>query len=353
MKNFKLILKSLFSNGATVEGARHRPWYFAVITLIFSLALALTPIFVTAIGQYGKNIVKTTDSGLKESSFRLSQSLNSKNVDLTVTYNEAEKTNVLSDNGTWNVAYSDVYKYGEVEYHYFHHTNSEGAIDLCAYYVGPMSTNQVTEFYNALKASASEASVALPSLYIFSQKEIRIYVRNVQQNTDVNGMLGDYKNLKVGYNLKETLSKTEIIDAATQKQCLNETWDNWKTFYDRAYDNNRIRSAWMNTLMMLGINAALVFFMGLMVFILTRGKNNPFRIYTFWESQKVSFWAANMPAILTCGFGFLFTNFAQVLFALLLGIRVMWLTMKTLGPNNRPTPVEPKQIKTVNVKSAK
>lgn len=353
MKNFKLILKSLFSNGATVEGARHRPWYFAVITLILSLAIALTPIFVTAIGQYGKNMVKTTDSGLKESSYRFSQSLKEKNVELTVSYNEAEKMNVLSDNGSWNVSYTDTFKYDNIEYHYYKHVNSESKVDLQAYYVGMMSNLQITDFYNALKQSATDASIPLSSLYIFTQKQVFIYIRNVQQNVDVQGLAGDYQNLKPGYNFVETLSAIEVTDAATQRQSLNETWENWKVIYDRVYDNNRIRNAWMNTLLMLGINAALVFFMGLMVFILTRGKNNPFRIYTFWESQKVSFWAANTPALLTCGFGFLFTNFAQVLFALLLGIRVMWLTMKTLGPNNAPTPVQQKQVKTVNVKSAK
>lgn len=352
MKNFKLILKSLFSNGATVEGARHRPWYFAVITLILSMAIALTPIFVTAIGQYGKNIVKNTDSGLKDSSMRFSQSLNEKGVELEVKYNEAEKTNILTDNGTWNVAFEDTYEYNNIQFHFYQHRNAENMMDLTVYYLGAMNTTEMANFYNALKTSFAEANQPLPNLYLFAQKEVCIYARNVQTNQDVQGLLGDYKNLKIGYNFKDTLSKIEITDPATQRKAVNETWENWKVFYDRAYDNNRIRNAWMNTLLMLAINAALVFFMGLMVFVLTRGKNNPFRIYTFWESQKVSFWAANMPALLTCGFGFLFTNFSQVLFALLLGIRVMWLTMKTLGPNNTPTPVQQKQIRTVNVKSA-
>ena len=71
MKNFKLILKSLFSNNATVEGARHRPWYFAVIIFFVSMILAVVPIFFQSITKHGSDIVEKNSYNMDNYSLRL------------------------------------------------------------------------------------------------------------------------------------------------------------------------------------------------------------------------------------------------------------------------------------------
>ena len=72
---------------------------------------------------------------------------------------------------------------------------------------------------------------------------------------------------------------------------------------------------------------------GLVVFLLTRGKRNPFRVYTFWETQKIAYWAGVAPALLSLALGFLLTQFSLMLFIFLFGMRLMWLSMKTMRPN--------------------
>ena len=84
---------------------------------------------------------------------------------------------------------------------------------------------------------------------------------------------------------------------------------------------------------MSAINVGIVLIMGFMVWVLTRGKNNPYRIFNVWECYKIVAWAALTPAILTSGLGFLIKAFASTLFPLLLGVRVMWLSMKSLRPD--------------------
>jgi len=69
-----------------------------------------------------------------------------------------------------------------------------------------------------------------------------------------------------------------------------------------------------------------------MIFILTRGKRNPFRIYTFWETQKISYWASFTPSLLALIFGFIFTEYAVMIFVMLIGVRIMWMSMKSLKP---------------------
>ncbi len=355
MKNFKLILKSLFSNNAAVEGARHRPWYFAVITVFISLILALVPIFVTNITKHGNDIVKQYSYNMDNLSLRFSEEVAAKNVSLEVSYNESKQSNVLLDNGTWAAAFPEnAYAFQDVNYNYYSHKDENGNEDMIAYYLGAMSSETLSNFAKQLEQSYKDAEKKLPSMVLMTESQVIVYIVNSQKGTGIGSIVGDYKSLKVGWNMKDLLSQKAHSTAEEFAAYKAETWENWKKFYDVAYNNNRLTSTWTTTLIMLGIDAVLVFFMGLMVFILTRGKNNPFRIYTFWESMKVSMWAANMPAILTCGLGFLLTGFMQVLFALLLGVRVMWLTMKTLGPNNAPTPTSNYQnVKTVSAKPSK
>lgn len=355
MKNFKLILKSLFSNNATVEGARHRPWYFAVIMFFMSMILALVPVFVTNISKKGADAVKQYSYNMDNLALRFSEELADKNVTLEVSYNESSKKNVLLDKGTWSIAFKEnSFGYENTSYNYYLHKDENLVIDFLAFYLGGMSSEGLSNFAKRLEEAHKEANAQLPSLVLMTESQIVVYFSNPSRGSIIGSVVGDYESSKVGWDMKELLSKKTYSNPEEFAAYKAETWDNWKNFYNEIYNHNRLTSTWTTTLIMFGINAVLVFFMGLMVFILTRGKNNPFRIYTFWESMKIGMWASNMPAILTCGLGFLLTNFMQVLFALLVGVRVMWLTMKTLGPNNVPTPnYNYKDVKTVNAKPSK
>lgn len=352
MKNFKLILKSFFSNNATVEGARHRPWYFAVIIFFASMILAIVPIFVQSITKHGSDLVSKTTYNMENSTLRFTETLKEKDVTLEVSYNEATQSNVLVEKGTWDNAFKeDVYSFNDAKYCYYTHKNEEGIDDFWAFWFQSKSSDFLSDFVKDIETKQKDAEKAVPSLLIMTDKQIIFYICNVQKSTVIGSIAGDYKSSTVGFKLTDLLSDIAYTNAEEYAEYRAETWENWKVFYDEIYNNNRLNTTLATTLILLGIDVVIVFFMGLMVFILTRGKNNPFRIYTFWESIKVGMWAANMPALLTCGLGFLLTNFVQVLFALLVGVRVMWLTMKTLGPNNAPTPSSNyKQVKTVDVK---
>ena len=355
MKNFKLILKSLFSNNATVEGARHRPWYFAVIMFFVSMILALVPIFVTNISKKGADVVSNYSYNMDNLSLIFSEEIKEKEITLKVNHNDVTDKNYLSDEGTWSAKYPEnVWGFKDKTYNYYYHKNENSVIDLLAFYLDDMSSEDLSEFAKSLESGHKEANSNLPSMILMTKSQIVIYVCNPETGSSIGSIVGDYQSTNVNWDMKQLLSTRSYSNAQEYAQYRAETWDNWKVFYNEIYNHNRLTSTWTTTLIMFAINTVLVFFMGLMVFVLTRGKNNPFRIYTFWESMKVGMWASNMPAVLTCGFGFLLTGFMQVLFALLLGVRVMWLTMKTLGPNNVPTPsYNYKDVKTVTAKPSK
>ena len=354
MKNFKLILKSFFSNNATVEGARHRPWYFAVIIFFFSMVLAILPIFVQNISKRGSDAFKQNRYNMDNLTLNFSETISNEDINLTIIDDETSKTHLLIEDGKWNSKFKDnQYDFGEQPYYFYSHKNENSVEDFRAFYLGDMSSTTLSEFVKAIE-NDWPSDTPLPSLLIMTQKQIVIYVCNPYSKGVLSTIVGDYQSSKIGWNFKNLLAEKSGTEPADIAKYHEDTWKNWTVFCDEIYNNNRLTGTWTTTLIMLGIDVAIVFFMGLMVFILTRGKNNPFRIYTFWESMKIAFWAANAPAVLTCGLGFLLTNFVQVLFALLIGVRVMWLTMKTLGPNNVPAPSPSyKQVKTVDARPSK
>ena len=138
--------------------------------------------------------------------------------------------------------------------------------------------------------------------------------------------------------INELVKLVPSSNSATYAEDLNNFTDSnlnlWRSFLNEAYATQRNIGAWSATGLMFGIYSGFILFMGLMVFIMTRGKNNPYRIITFWQSQKIAYWAAPAPAILAMIFGFMFTGntLLQFLFIFLYGMRVMWLAMRTLWP---------------------
>jgi hypothetical protein len=90
----------------------------------------------------------------------------------------------------------------------------------------------------------------------------------------------------------------------------NEIKATFKQFFNDGFETTKTSQAWIWTGIMAGVYAAFIIFMGLMIFLMTRGKNNPYRIYTFWQTQKMAYWAAPTPAVLAMGLGFAFSSYA-------------------------------------------
>jgi hypothetical protein len=79
--------------------------------------------------------------------------------------------------------------------------------------------------------------------------------------------------------------------------------------------------------------------MTFIIFVMTRGKNNPNRDLKFKDTLKIGAWALLSPALLTIVAGGLFPEFAPTAFVLFVGLRLMWLSSKYLRPLD-PLPVK-------------
>ena len=130
-----------------------------------------------------------------------------------------------------------------------------------------------------------------------------------------------------------TASKTDLSTMCLY-QCYRSgaSFKNWVDIYNKAFMSQKRYNTWVTSAMFLGIYVGLLFIMGLLLWLLTRGKNNMFNYLKFMDTQKMAWWAALCPGILAMIVGFIFSNFAQMAFIVLLGLRTMWIAMKQLRP---------------------
>ena len=364
MKRFKLILKSLISNDACVEGGRKHPWWIAIIMFFLSMILALIPIFTQTITKKGSSFATTNSYGLETSAERFVEAINDKKFVMEV--KEQGKEKYLSiDQEAWDEAFPEKDDRG---YHVFSHHNEDGDLALEVYYVADFKSTDLEDIINSHPNYDDDGefvkwSKRYTSFMVFGKTEYVCYLFNRNGGAQVGSVVGDYKHFDAGYRIndlgKVTINGEEYdrsnITAELFGQYRDGVWANWVAFFDTAYLYQRGQLTWKTTLMMFGINAGLVIFMGLMLFVLTRGKHNPFRVITIFECMWIACWASLTPAILTTGLGFLIKSFSQMIFPLLLGVRIMWLSMKSLRPDyNVPQQqASSKQVKTVDTKPVK
>jgi len=351
MKNFKLIMKSLINNDACIEGGRTKRWFFAVIFAVLSLVMAVLPIMVTSLQAQGSdftasNYLYNYDNAI----VAFSDHLEDNNLSMVVS-EDAGGRYLAVEQTTWDAVHSGA----QNAYKQYVHLNNDSKVDFEVYYTNTIGQDFI-DYYTLVSQNKSpidgswreaEDTARSTSYLIFGRQRMVGQLFQPGNTTAISGVSGDYLKLELGFDFKSTA--TINLDGATYvtshdakfsepngylkvDEYYRQVQSRWNDIYDAVYYNTKMMTARDSTLIMLGVDALLIFFMGLMIFILTRGKRNPFRIYTFWETQKISYWASFTPSLLALIFGFIFTEYAVMIFVMLIGVRIMWMSMKSLKP---------------------
>lgn len=342
-------MKSLINNDACIEGGRTKRWFFAVIFAVLSLVMAVLPIMVTSLQAQGSdftagNYLYNYDNVI----VAFSDSLEDNNLSMVVS-EDANGRFLAVDKTQWEAAYTaNAYKQ-------YVHLNNDSKVDFEVYYTEAVG-QEFVDYYTLVSQNKSPidgswreaADTARSTSYlIFGRERMVGQLFQPGNTTALSGVSGDYLKLDLGFDFK-SLATVEI-DGITYVTSHDDKFsepngflsidayrsqiqNRWNDVYDAVYYNTKMVTARDSTLIMLGVDALLIFFMGLMIFILTRGKRNPFRIYTFWETQKIAYWASFTPSLLALIFGFIFTEYAVMIFVMLIGVRIMWMSMKSLKP---------------------
>ena len=360
-RTIRNVFASLISNDAAIEGAKTAPWWIAVLFLIIGTFLPIIPIMVNTSKTYGASFVSGYTYGYEQALAKTSLDLKLAGYEFKVqdgklieTYNGEEQSKLwVEDKDLTPIASYEGLDNAGNTYHAFdfYYTDRpfsgsektvrnmiKNTIEKNTYYKG--TTLKVSEATDEQKAAheAAKTGTYTPSYLILYKdglySKIYKYYTSSAAATSYEGM--DWKKLKIDTGLLEMVTTVTDIAAAPESlknlNYVSGVLANWKTVFNKGYLNQRVKTFWFNSGLYYGIYLLLGFFMGLLMFLLTRGKNNPNRNLNLWITVKISMWIDFTPGLLAMAVGFFYSPAAGIGYIALIGIRTMWLSMRQLNP---------------------
>ena len=355
----KLLFGNLVNNNIAIEGAKTLPWWVATLMFVIGSFLPVIPIMVNASKTKGQDFVSSYtysyDQGLVTCGVNLkTESLFDFKVEdkQLIAYHRENTTDpsYVKMESTWveNADLTPVATYNRV-----FEGKTERSLNI--YYTDRPFNGKVNSVSTLMSAITAQTYVlgteeiydaevhtevdAKKGVYIPSY--IILYKTGLYSVIYKTGTTTAYKSTYAGLDWKHA-DFENLLDRVTtvegkeinlnDKTYVDASFENWKAVFNDSYLNQRVKTFWMNSGLYYGIYLVLGVFMGLMIFLLTRGKANPNRGLTFWITTKISWIACVAPAILAMAVGFFWSMAAGLGFIVLFGLRIMWLSMRSLSP---------------------
>lgn len=351
-RTVKNVFASLIKNDSAIDGAKTAPWWIAVIMFIIGTFLPIIPIMVNNSKTYGAQYISSNVYGFEQGLATETKELKEKGYSFKVEgnsliarYNDElinttyEEVDGVSKDETPLATYETI-KEGVKQYsfqiYYSDRPYSKGSktiskliktIESRKYVVGGEET------YN-VDVHGKKASTYTPS-YLLLFKEgfySKIYRTNSSSAGSVTYTGYDWKNAHFDELLTNILTVEGIDANLADINYVNGVLNNFKVIANDAYKNQKTYTFWFQSGLYYGIYLALGVFMGLMLWLLTRGKNNPNRNLTIWVGVKISWWIDFTPGLLAMILGFVWSAAAGLAYIVLMGLRTMWLSMRSLNP---------------------
>ncbi|MBP3731753.1 MAG: hypothetical protein J6I84_00695 [Bacilli bacterium] len=333
----------LVNNAAAIRGAKNGPLWLTIVFFVLSLFLPVLPIFIAQINVNGSTF-------LNRYSYGLEKTITAMAIDLKDNHNVEFDLGVdhlltIKEDGN-AIAYST---YGAEKPFAAYENDATKQYDFMLYASDVMTANEKKMVNTAIAAktyklgtkdaSSEKEGIYTPSYMIVFKDSfyIAIYGNNTTKII-TSSYTGDYKTMKATTTgLKELLTVTDKDGNAVAQNILNDDYTNgvlknFKKVLDKSYESSKVVNVWGTSGIYLAIFFGLSVVMGFLMWILTRGKNNPNNYFTPWLTQKIEARLALSPAIITLIAGFFLVNQAPLIFILTLGLRVMWISMKELRP---------------------
>lgn len=355
--NFASVMKfvrTLWKNDAVVEVATTTKWYWSLIVFVLALIISVLPSTVSQATAAGSNFIGGSNVSYSDPFYNglyaYYQETDSA-YDITI---DAETKTLVSN--TAEPQYFDGYTLADGSralkpfYTYTRKiTDSTGLetkrdyLNIYVYYQ-PVSTvdlnvvlNNIqgtnTNFANGYITDNSVKNTCSTPFILFTNDTF--FAANFSAN-GTSTFTGNFNHMNEAFELGNTFTFKDILGSnVSSTASLSETqkalFNNFLTWCDKSYIDSRTTSTWITFGIYCGINGGIMLLMGLIIWLMTRGKNNPNNKVKIWEAYSMGFWSAGSPAILSL-LGFLFPQFGMMLFIMLYAFRVMFLSMKQLRP---------------------
>ena len=332
-------LSTLIKNDAVVDVGRNWKWYLPVVMAILAIIIAVIPILTQNMSVQARNSFFGTSYGYETGLVHFQEEIDSKNVSLVIS--DKKLTN---PGDSWTAQIKN--ENSEPWYTYKATGSNEVIFEVFYNYAESISDtdflkritenkNPFTEAVRSLKDDGS-AKPYITAFLFLGKESFYCSSRKLDgsQGSSVSGLYDHHD----GFDLK-SLAKNKISGEAIPaekfgtREYLSILTASWTTFVNDGYASTKVKRAWSMTGIVAGIDAGGIIIMGLLLFLLTRGKRNPYRIFTFWQTQKMSYTASFTPAILGMILGFIMAQFASFSFLIVFAFRIMWMSMRTLSPS--------------------
>lgn len=335
---------SLISNAAAIRGAKAGPLWLTIVMFILSIFLPVVPIFVAQVNTNGSTFLTSYSYGLERYVTAMAMDLeNNRNAKFIIS--EDHLLSIKEDGNDIN--FND---FGSEKPYAAYVNDVTKQYDLLLF-ISTASTDKEKSTFNSLitatsyvKGSTNKADENTESAYranyiILFENGVYVCIYGSNSTKALTySYSGDFKTIKANNDCLKTLLTVTTKDGAEYVPDLANddyttgVYKNFKVFLNRSYDTLKIK----NTLGMSGIYLGVFFgvcvLMGFIMWILTRGKNNPNNYYSPWLTMKIQARMALAPALITLIVGFFLTSYAPIIFISTVGLRVMWVSMKELRP---------------------
>ena len=332
---------SLVSNASALRGAKAGPLWLTIVMFFLALLLPIIPIFSQQVTTNGSSFLNSYSYNLDRTVTSVAMDLkNNRNAEFII----GEDHMLSIKEGENEVNFSD---YGSAKpyasYIAFKDTDHQ-EYELLVYISNADTDQQKENFltevgainyaYNSIDRTDASESIYHPSMIVLFRSGIYVAVyANHATNIITNSYLGDFKTIAPNNKCLETLLKVDGVNQNLYDDHYTMgVYANFKKALDKSYETLKIKNTGLTCLIYFGIFFGASLLMSLLMFLLTRGKNNPNNYFSWWLCIKIQGRLSFCPGLLAMIVGFFLTSQIPLIMIMLLGLRVMWISMKELRP---------------------
>ena len=331
----------LISNASALRGAKAGPLWLTILFFVFALLLPIIPIFVSQVTTNGSTFLNNYSFNLDRTVTSVAMDLkNNRNAEFSIGNDHMLS---ISENG----APIDFSTYGSEKIYasYVSYKDTDHPQYELVVYLSNAETdkqkeafltevNAITYPWNSITRLEGADAYYHPNMIVLFRNGVYVSIyKNKGTSLIANSFMGDFKTMSANNACLESLLK---VDGVAQNMYDDHytmgVYKNFKKFLDKSYETLKIKNTWATSGIYLAIFFGASVLMGFIMWLLTRGKNNPNNYYTPWLTMKIQARMGLSPALITLAVGFFLTSYAPMIFIMTMGLRVMWVSMKELRP---------------------
>jgi len=331
-KTIKRVFGGLFNNSVAIDGAKFSPWWVGLILFVLGILLPVVPLFVSAATTDGTSFLPSEYGLGLDKTFGIA--MNDMQTTNTLNFNNEKKEISLVSTGS--TPSNDGYMIGS---YISSAGETAGQYELTIYYSNLTEETEISNFITRVeettyaKNSTTPGDAYIPtSIYFFKNTfYMEIYGSNSTEKKATMGFMSDLNCLDYDGGSLNKYFCGQSFNKDNKEDRVN-AYNKLKEFIDITYDTRKTQNMWLGSLLYVGVFVGINLMMALMVFLMSRGKNNPNNYLNFWQCIKIDWWESLAPGILGLVLGFIFTSNAVMIYVMLIAMRTMWLTTKELRP---------------------